>query len=181
MDNFTYELKIPKSRIAIIIGKEGNIKKDLEEATKTELKIDSKEGDVFIKGDDALGLYIAREIIRAIARGFNPELAKLLLKQDYIFETIQLPDYAGKSKDTLIRLKGRVIGKEGKSRMIIEQLTETNISVFGKTVSIIGNSENVTSARRAIETLLRGATHSSVYTWLEKKRKQLKRKEIMEL
>ena len=181
MNTYTYELKIPKSRIAVIIGKEGAIKKDLEVSTQTTLKIDSKEGDVFIDGEDALGLYVAREIIQAIGRGFNPEIAKLLLKQDYIFETVHLADYAGKSKDTMIRLKGRVIGKEGKSRVLIEQLTETNISVFGKTISIIGKSESVASARRAVESLLRGSNHSSVYQWLEKKRKQLKRKQIMEL
>tara|TARA_Y100000310_G_scaffold212686_2_gene213568 strand:+ start:2843 stop:3388 length:546 start_codon:yes stop_codon:yes gene_type:complete len=181
MNTYTYELKIPKNRIAVIIGKEGSIKKDIEESTHTTLKIDSKEGDVYIDGEDALGLYIAREIIRAIGRGFNPELAKLLLKQDYILETIHLSDYAGKSKDTLIRIKGRVIGKEGKSRSLLENLTETNISVFGKTISIIGKSENVSNSKRAIENLLRGANHSSVYQWLEKKRKQLKRKEMMEL
>lgn len=181
MNTFTYELKIPKSRIAVIIGKDGSVKKDLEESTKTKLKIDSKEGDVFIDGDDALGLYVAREITRAVGRGFNPDIAKLLLKQDYTLETVHLSDFAGKSRDTMMRLKGRVIGKEGKSREIIEQLTETNVSVFGKTISIIGKSENVATARRAVESLLMGSTHSSVYQWLEKKRKQLKRRYMIEL
>jgi len=46
------------------------------------------EGDVFVKGEDALGLYSTREIIKAIGRGFNPETAKLLLKQDYSFELV---------------------------------------------------------------------------------------------
>ena len=76
----------------------------------------------------------------------------------------------------MIRLKGRVIGQEGKSRKIIEGLTETYISVYGKTISIIGQAENVSVARRAIESLLAGSNHATVYRWLEKKRRELVRK-----
>ena len=178
---YSYELKVPKNRIAVIIGKEGKIKKEIEESTKTKLDIDSKEGDVFISGEDALGLYTAREIIRAIGRGFNPEIAKLLLKPDYIFEVIDVSEYVGKSKDAMLRLKGRVIGKEGKSRRIIEELTECSISIFGKTISIIGLPESAADARQAVEFLLRGSTHANVYKWLEKRRRELKRRAIMEM
>jgi ribosomal RNA assembly protein len=173
---YSYELKIPKERLAVLIGKEGKVKKSLEEATKCTISIDSKEGDIIIKGKDSLGLFTAREVIKAIARGFNPEIATLLLKPDYLFEMLHLHDYAGKSTGKMIRLKGRVIGQEGKSRKIIEELTETYISVYGKTISIIGQAENVSVARRAIESLLAGSTHATVYRWLEKKRRELVRK-----
>src|SRR3989338_6029713 len=129
MVEYSYELKVPKNRVDVIIGKEGTIKKEIEETTSTKLNIDSKEGDVFVAGEDALGLYTAREIIKAIGRGFNPEVAKLLLKPDYIFEVVDVSEYV-KSKEAMLRLKGRVIGKEGKSRRLIEELTECNISVF---------------------------------------------------
>ena len=180
MVEYSYELKVPKNRVAVVIGKEGSVKKDIEESTKTKLNIDSKEGDVFVSGEDALGLYTAREIIKAIGRGFNPELAKLLLKPDYVFEAVDLSEYV-KSKETMLRLKGRVIGKEGKSRRIIEELTECNISVFGKTISIIGLPESAANARQAVESLLRGSTHSSVYKWLEKRRRELKRRRFLDI
>ena len=179
MEEYNYELKISKERIAVIIGKGGSVKKQIEESTDTKLEIDSNEGDVFISGKDALQLYVTREIIRSIGRGFNPEVALLLLKPDYVFECVSLAEYFGKSKSVLLRIKGRVIGKEGKSRRYIEEITETNISVYGKTISIIGSSENAANAKYAIESLLKGSTHSSVYQWLEKKRKQMKRKEIL--
>lgn len=181
MVEYSYELKVPKNRIAVIIGKEGAIKKELEESTSTKLNIDSKEGDVFVSGEDALGLYTAREIIKAIGRGFNPDIARLLLKPDYIFEVVDLSEYVGKSKEAMLRLKGRVIGKEGKSRKLIEELAECNISVFGKTISIIGSPESSASARHAVESLLRGSTHANVYKWLERRRRELKRKAIMEM
>jgi len=181
MVEYSYELKVPKNRVAVIIGKEGSVKKDLEESTSTKLTIDSKEGDIFVSGEDALGLYTAREIIRAIGRGFNPDIAKLLLKPDYVFEIVDLREYTKKSKDVLLRLKGRVIGKEGKSRRIIEELTECDISVFGKTISIIGLPESVAIARQAIESLLRGSPHANVYKFLERKRRDMKRREILEI
>ena len=181
MVEYSYELKVPRNRVAVIIGKEGSIKKEIEESTNTKLNIDSKEGDIFVSGEDALGLYTAREIIRAIGRGFNPEIAKLLLKQDYIFEVVDLSEFVGKSKDAMLRLKGRVIGKEGKSRKLIEELTECNISVFGKTIGIIGLPESASNARQAVESLLRGSTHANVYKWLEARRREQKRRSIMQM
>lgn len=172
-DEFGYELKIPKDRIAVLIGKKGEVKKRLEEATKTELKIDSKEGDVFVSGSDALGLFSAREIIKAVGRGFNPEIAFLLLKGDYVLEIINIPDYVS-NKEDLTRIKGRVIGKGGKSRKVIESITECYLSIFGKTVAIIGLADNALLAKKAVEMLLKGSPHSHVYSMLERKRKEAK-------
>lgn len=173
MEEYMHGLKIPKARIAMLIGKKGETKKELEEFTNTKIDVDSKEGVVTILGKDAVKLYQVREMILAIGRGFNPETAKLLLKQDYSIEIVSLNDFAGK-KNQLERVRGRVIGKKGKSREIIEQLTETSISVYGKTVSIIGMAENVVAARNAVDLLLDGATHSTVYKKLEKFRRKVK-------
>src|SRR3989338_7643879 len=132
---YTYELKIPKARLAVLIGKNGEIKRGIEKETDTKITIDSKEGDIFVSGSDAIKLYATRELIRAIGRGFNPDVAKLLLKTDYVFDLINLKDFCRNNSD-ITRVKGRVIGTEGKCRRFIEEMTETNISVFGNTVSI---------------------------------------------
>ncbi|MFW6383168.1 MAG: KH domain-containing protein [Nanoarchaeota archaeon] len=177
MEQFSYGLKIPKERIAVLIGKDGETKEDLEEQTKTKINVDSKEGDINITGEDSLEIFNVREVVQAIGRGFNPEIARQLLKQDYSLEIITITDYV-RHKNNLVRVKGRVIGKEGKSRETIENLTETNICVYGKTVGVIGQYENVAIARRALDSLLMGSPHSSVYKWLEKKRRELKAKEF---
>ena len=70
------------------------------------------------------------------------------------------------------RLKGRVIGKGGKSREEIERLTETHISIYGKTISIIGETMQVSLARDALAMLLNGSMHKTVYQFLEKKKKE---------
>jgi ribosomal RNA assembly protein len=177
MDVHQYEIKVPKERVAVIIGEKGEKKRELEEALKIRIMVDSEEGDVTINGNDAIALFTAREVIKAIARGFNPDLAKQLLKPDYQLEIISITDYAN-SKDQMIRLKGRVIGENGKSRALIEELSETNISVYGKTIGIIGEAENVTAAKRAIDALCTGAPHSTVFRLLEKLRRDMKRKDL---
>jgi len=177
MDRFQYELKVPRERIAVIIGEKGEQKRELEEALQVKLQIDSEEGDVVIIGTDALALFAGREVIKAIARGFNPDIAKQLLKPDFILEIVNVGDYVN-SKDQMLRLKGRVIGVGGKSRSTIEDLAEVSISVYGKTIAIIGMTENVQAAKRGVDALLSGAPHSTVYRLLEKLRRDLKRKEL---
>lgn len=173
LEEFAYELKIPKERVAVLIGVKGETKKQLEHATKTKIQIDSEEGDVVVTGKDPLLLYTCREVIRAIGRGFNPEVAMQLLKQDYGVEFINLSDYARNPND-YERLRGRVIGEKGKSRRTIEELTLTNISVYGKTIGILGQLEHIRPAREAIEALLAGRKHGTVYKFLERKRKQMR-------
>ena len=177
-EEYSYELRIPKERVAVLIGKKGETKKELEEETKTKIDVDSKEGEVRISGKDAISLFSLREVIRAIGRGFNPDIAKLLLKPDYCFELISLNEIA-KNKSDMLRLKGRIIGAEGKSRKIIEELAECYICVYGKTIGIIGQSEEVAIARIAVNNLIKGSRHSSVYRWLEKKRRELKRTQLL--
>jgi ribosomal RNA assembly protein len=169
MDEFSYTLKIPKERIAVLIGTKGEVKRKLERATKTNLTIDSEEGEITLTGNDALSLYTTREIVRAIARGFSPETAFMLHKQDYGLEVIQLD---ARNKNDAQRLRGRIIGEGGKSRRVIEDLTGCYMSVYGKTVTLIGEFEGLRLARKAVEMLIQGAAHATVYKMLEKKRRQ---------
>tara|TARA_Y100000310_G_scaffold342173_1_gene444134 strand:+ start:251 stop:784 length:534 start_codon:yes stop_codon:yes gene_type:complete len=170
---YSYDIKIPKERIAVLIGKKGTIKKRIEKKTDTVIDVDSREGIVTVTGDDGLRLLTAQQIIKAISRGFNPELAFQLEKPDYSFELIDLTMLA-RNKNDEARLKGRIIGEKGKSWKTIEELTETNLSVYGKTVAIIGEASNVVLCKRALSMLIEGSRHSTVYHWLEKQRTKMK-------
>jgi ribosomal RNA assembly protein len=176
MNDLTYELKLPQDRIAVLIGVKGEIKKGIEDSTGTKIEVDSEEGDVTVSGSDAIRLYATKEMIKAIGRGFNPDIAQLLLKQDYTQETIRIDEFAPKSQ--MNRLKGRIIGRDGRARKNVEELTETYICVYGKTVSIIGTSDNTALARKAVESLLKGSMHSTIYKWLSRKRKEMKMREF---
>ncbi len=165
---YVQEIKIPKERIAVLIGKKGEIKKGIEKSTGTKIKIDSDEGDVLITSSDNLKAYETKMIIQAIGRGFSPENAALLLSEENTLEIIDIADFTGKSKKKMLRVRGRIIGTSGKAKKRIEELTHTRVSVYGKTIAIIGEVVNVATAKRALESLLQGSPHSSVFLWLER-------------
>ena len=177
MEEYRYDLKIPKERVAVLIGTKGETKKLIEKETSTKLDIDSEEGDVVVTGKDSIKLFETREIINAIGRGFNPSIALKLKKIDCGLELINLNDLA-RNKNDMQRLKGRVIGQEGKSRKVIEELTNCDICVYGKTIGIIGSIEEIGNARKAIEMLLGGSMHASVYKFLEAQKRNQKMMEF---
>lgn len=175
--DYSHTIKIPKDRIAVLIGVKGRDKHDLEDWSCAKIDVDSTEGDVTITGKDALKLFELREIIQAIARGFSPETARLLLKPDYMLEIINLKDYGLDKPNKLARVKARVIGTGGKARRVVEELTETEVCVYGKTIGIIGECSGVTTAKRAIELLIKGSMHSTVYKWLEDQRRKARKEQ----
>ncbi|MEM0359121.1 MAG: KH domain-containing protein [Candidatus Hadarchaeales archaeon] len=170
-------LRLPKDRIGVAIGKKGSVKREIERRTGVKLLFDSEEGVVQIfRGEDPLSALKAREVLRAIGRGFSPEKAFSLLEEDHYLEVIELEDYGGSEK-AMTRLRGRVIGEEGKARRTIEELSGALVSVYGKTVALIGTPEELRRARRAVEMLLGGAEHSTVYRFLERMRAEGERRE----
>ena len=171
-------LRIPYERIAVLIGPKGKTKNEIEAKTNSSIEIDSDSGEAEVnyKGDNELELFKASNIIKAIGRGFSPEHAFALLDDEFVLEVINLVELVGKSAKALSSKKGRIIGKKGAARKEIEEETETFISVYGKTVAIIGKPENIKKALRAIEMLLQGAEHKTVYDFL--KTKESKRFEL---
>ena len=167
--------RLPKERIGVAVGPEGQTKREIERRTGTKLTFDSETGEVRIEpGDDPLGALKAREVVTAIARGFSSERAFRLFEDDQLLEITDIRDFSGDSDRALVRLKGRVIGERGKTRHIVEESTGTYISVYGKTIATIGTAEQLAVVREAIELLLGGAKHSTVYKFLERARRRAK-------
>lgn len=174
-------LKIPKERVGALIGPEGKTKKSIEEKLSVELQIESETGAVTImlaeNANDPSLLFKAKDVITAIGRGFSPEHAfRLIHDEEAILDVIDLRTIFGRSESDMKRIKGRIIGMNGKTRKIIEELTDANICVYGHTVSIIGNIDQAQAAREAIQMLINGSQHSTVYRFLHRKRRELKKK-----
>jgi len=181
MPNTEY-LKIPKERVGVLIGKDGATKEHIENMTSTKLDIDSETGSITIvpteRMEDPLAVWKVRYIVKAIGRGFSPEIALKLLDDEFILEIISLSDFVGKSKKAILRQKGRIIGREGRTKEIITEMTGVDVSVYGKTVALIGDMERIQIAKEAVQMILEGVRHKSVYSFLEKKKQELKRKEF---
>ena len=95
------------------------------------------------------------------------ENAMTLLKDENALHVIDLREFVGKSNANVERIKGRIIGEGGRARRNMENLSGTHISIYGKTVSIIGDSNKLRLAVDAISSISSGSMHGAVYTKLE--------------
>jgi len=174
-------IRIPKERVGVLIGPDGRTKKSIEEKLSVELQIDGEEGDVNIlmkeNAADPSMLFKAKDVVTALGRGFSPEHAfRLIRDEEAVLDMLDLRAIFGKSEADIKRVKGRIIGMNGKTRTIIEELTDAHVAVYGHTVAIIGTMEQVQVAREAIEMLIKGSMHGTVYRFLHRKRRELKKK-----
>jgi len=173
------EIKIPEERVGVLVGPGGSMKHLIEEKTKTTLEIDSETGSISIaSAKDPLQVLRVMDLIKAIGRGFSPERALWILEDDMIMlDVLDLSKMVG-TKSDMARIKGRIIGKDGRTREITERLSGARVSVYGKTVAILGYPEQIRVARTAIEMLLDGAPHGNVYSFLERKHQELAKEEL---
>ena len=173
-------LKIPMERVGVLIGHNGETKKDLEERSGLKINIDSKLGEVVIDDhevDDPLMVIKIENIIKAIGRGFSPQNTIQLMNDDADFFVFDLYDYVGKKEAQVKRLKSRVIGREGRTKRVLEELTDSKVSVYGHTVSVISDIIRMNILKKSIDMLLTGSRHATVYRFVELQMKELRRSE----
>lgn len=162
VNRFEEDVLVSEPRIKHILS----YKKELETLGKFKLKINEKENSVKIESEDAVSTWIGKDVITAINRGFNVKDAEKLFNHEFGYIQLHLRDFGGKNKKQQTRLKSRVIGRNGTCKRKIQDITNTKISVSGKTIGIIGEFEDAELARKTIEMLLSGARHSTAYHFL---------------
>ena len=176
-------VRIPKERVGVLIGPEGKVKHDIEERLQVKLDIESEAGGVGIILDenstDPSLLLRAKDVVTAVGRGFSPDQAfRLIRNEENIFDLIDLRVIFGNSDSDMRRIKSRIIGMNGKTRHTIEELTEADMVVYGHTVGLIGTFEQVDTARNAVQMIIQGSEHHTVYNFLQKKRRELKKEQL---
>lgn len=176
-------VRIAEDRIGAVIGKEGEVKSRIESELEVKLSVNSGEGVVRVekKGGDPLAEWKARDVVRAISYGIEPDAALQLKKDDHALIVLNLLDIVGRSKKAVARQKARVIGRHGKTRAYISELTGAIISIKGKHVAIIGRNEEATMARDAVEAIAGGLPHGVVYKALEKRRSKMRIQQNLEM
>jgi len=175
-------VKIPKERVGILVGPDGKTKRHIEDKLQVKLDID-KEGSVTIilreNCPDPSLLLKAKDVVSAIGRGFPPETAfRLIRNEDDIYDMIDLRLIFGRNESDITRIKGRIIGTEGKTRKLVEELTEANVVVYGHTVGIIGSFAEADAAHNALQMIIDGCEHHTMYNYLQKKRTELKKEKL---
>lgn len=167
-------VRIPDERIGALIGPGGETKRKLERTTGTSVRVDREDGTIEVAAPDTgdpIGLLKARDFALAVGRGFSPARAERLFRDDTYLGVIDIKAVSGKhEKAALWRIRSRLIGVDGRARSRIEELSGCSMSVFGSTVALIGQERQLERATRAIELLLHGSEHSTVFHLLARLR-----------
>lgn len=192
---FEKTVRIPASRVAVLIGRRGRTKAAIERGCAVSVDVDSSDGTVTVRaggtgggaeggpsggqeggpeGGAAFMPFKAAEIVSAIGRGFAPDRAMSLLDGERSLHVIDLREFAGRSPSQIGRIKGRIIGERGRARRSMESLTGASISVYGRTVAVIGTAASLKMAVEAISSLSAGSMHGAVYGRLEAARRRQK-------
>jgi ribosomal RNA assembly protein len=178
-------VRIPKERIGVLVGPDGKTKQTIEKKLMVELQVESESGGVTVilseKAHDPSQLFRAKDIVLAIGRGFSPQQAfRLLRNENELFDFVDLRAIFGRSESDIKRVKGRIIGANGKTRRLIEELTDSSVVIYGHTIGFIGAFERVDVARNAVQMIINGSQHHTVYKYLQRKRSEFK-KQMLEL
>ncbi len=162
-----YKIGMEPDRIGVLIGKKGEVKRRIEEATNTKITVDSNSGIVTISGNNLSDVMTAQNIIKAINYGFTPDKAFKLLDPDYSLHIIDIYNYLKKKdENNLRRVLGRIIGEKGKTRRILEETTNTDISIYRHYVAAIGLFDDILILDEAVKKLIMGLPHRVVYEYL---------------
>ena len=132
-----------------------------------EVRITNRGKEVYLEGTSE-NEYAAEKVIDAINFGFSLDKAILIKKEELMFEIINIKDHTNR-KD-LERIRGRVIGKAGKTLKTLSNLSECFIEINENHVGIIGLPESIEVAQEALISIIKGSKQSNVYAHLEKVR-----------
>lgn len=153
--------KIICEKIARIIKSKNNLQKELN----VTLNIFGKEVSISGEPEDE---YIAEKVIEALDFGFPFADALKIKKEDIMFEILNVKECT--NKKNFERIRGRIIGKEGKALRTISSLGDCHIELSGNKLGIIGCAENMRPVEEACKLLIKGSKHANVYAYLEKHR-----------
>ena len=174
-----HHVTVPDDRIGVLIGEGGETMREIEERAEVRLDVDSETGSVRIEsvGDPIRGL-AGPDVVEAIGRGFAPAAAMRLLEDDMqMFDVVDI-EAATRNKNDLRRQKGRLIGEDGRTRELMEELSGADVVIYGTTLGMIGKPEQVDAVRSAAEMILDGAPHGAVYSFLERRHNEMQSNDI---
>ena len=142
----------------------------IESNFKVKVNISPKK--VVIKGDE-LNEFIVENILHAVDFGFDIADALLLKNEHFVLEFMSVKEHT--KRGNLEEVRGRVIGTDGKAKRTIEELTGSALFIKGNTIGIIVDSDHLESCVQALSSLIHGAKHSNVFSYLERKNTDLRK------
>lgn len=162
-------VNVPDDRFNLL---KNEMKNKLEYETGANIDIDKDAKIVNVKHKNSIKELDAKIIIESISLGFSlPVALQLCRKPEYRFEKLNIRELT-RNKKEFNRQMGRIIGKDGRTKELISELTDTNIMIKRDVVGVIGSLDDVMKARDAILQFIDGTPHSRIYNDLEKYKSQ---------
>jgi len=150
----------------VIIENLRKIRKSIPKIGRTlRVQISVSGNNVSVSGNE-LDEFISIKVLKAVDFGFDVEDALVLKNEDYVLEFVGVKAHS--RRNNLKEVRARLIGTNGKAKKTIEGLTGAVIVIQSNCIGIIVNSEHLDSAVQGIVSLIQGAKHANVFSYLEK-------------
>jgi len=142
-------------------------KTELEKKLKVKIIIQSHK--IIIKGN-TLDEFEASKVLDAINFGFSAKQA-ISLKDDFMtLKIINIKDFTKKKNLKIVR--ARLIGRKGRTRRTIENISNCQLIIKDNEIGVIGDVESIDEVMTAVSNLVRGTKQSNTYRYLERMNKR---------
>lgn len=176
----TLSVDIPAHKIAAIKRNWFKIYTPIVEMCKLQIRMNLKTKRIDLRTcpetEESSVLERSALLIKAVLVGFSVEDALFVLKDDvylYSFEVCEVKLLKG---DHLSRAVGRIVGRQGTTKRVIETTSKTKIAVVDTKVHILGGADNIDVAKDAICRLIMGSEPSKIQNRLRTLSAKLKDK-----
>ena len=149
-------------------------KAEIERAFK--VKIDIKGRQITIDGE-AVDEFEAAQVVEAVGFGFSTKKALLLKGPEYTFRRISIKDFT--RRKNLEDVRGRIIGRQGKTKKTIQDISGVYLELNNNEVGLIGPTEDIEQETAALTNLIRGTKQANVYQKFEKINAEKKKHEFL--
>lgn len=157
----------------ILISSPEKIKKALPKIqAKIDFHADVKRDSVTINGQEFEEV-TAEKIIQALDFGFELDDAMMLLKDDRDLGYVNIKEHT--HRKNLAEIRARVIGTEGKAKQTIQTLTDSAIVIHNNIVGIIADTQHMPYTIQGIISLIQGAKHGNVFSYIERQNANLRK------
>ena len=162
------KVAVPPHRMTPLKNVWSKIYPPLVEHLKLQVRMNLKTKTVELRTNkyttDVGALQKGADFVKAFTLGFDVDDAIALLRLDDLYiETFEIKDVKTLTGDHLSRAIGRIAGKDGKTKFVIENATRTRIVLADSKIHILGGFTHIRMAREAVVSLILGSPPGKVY------------------
>jgi len=174
-----------KRKITVPTHKMGALKQQwveiftpLVSSLKLQVRMNTKTRQVELQTsphtEDAGAIQRGADFVRAFLLGFEVKDAVALLRLDDLYiDSFEIEDVRRLAGDHLSRAIGRIAGRDGRTKILIENSTRTRIVLADKRIHILGSFANIKVAKDALVDLILGSPPGKVHASLRAKAARL--------